>query len=499
MARPAKVRARFGAAMGEAAGDKKARQPRITLRELRGLLEVEFAPLECPRAAARCGELVSVADRSGYECLSGKAGALLARPDLLAGERKPTAPRIDQVVAIHHRTGQGDYVIVESLATPRLGRVEGVLAGPEYLVRTLLEGRRWAEARMRFRAVDIWPLPGDPTDALLAKMDLPFPPGIPKAPHCPVARPNPMAVATPPGSGVRHGAIRQREPEGPPMPPGELAGLFAKVAYPGKLRRYQSMALDAFEKARASGRRRAYLVLPPGAGKTLIGLEIARRLGNRCLVLGPNTAIQEQWVKQWRTYQPASVGAGDTTDLTAPITALTYQAICDLDSHNPLLEQQVAEWQAAVQREHPAAADANPHHRTEAARLRSHAPLLLARSAGHEQLLSILHPNGRNLIELIRAAGQFTIVLDECHHLLEMWGYLLRALALELGTNVFLVGLTATPPSEMGAREAVLYQELFAPAAFAVPTPPSLKEGHLPPYHDPPYLTAPLPHQIVDN
>src|SRR5260370_14319190 len=109
------------------------------------------------------------------------------------------------------------------------------------------------------------------------------------------------------------------------------------------------MALDAFEKARASGRRRAYLVLPPGAGKTLIGLEIARRLGNRCLVLGPNTAIQEQWVKQWRTYQPASVGAGDTTDLTAPIPPLTSQAISHLDSHNPLLKQQVADRQAARQ------------------------------------------------------------------------------------------------------------------------------------------------------
>src|SRR5260370_35662380 len=195
MARPANVRARFVAAMGDAADDKKARQPRITLRELRGLLEVEFAPLQIPPAEARPGDLVSVANRAGYDFLPGKDGALLARPDLLAGERKPTATRIDQVVAIHHRTGQGDYVIVESLATPRLGRGEGVLAGPEYLVRTLLEGRRGAEARVRFHAMDIWPLPGDPTDALLAKMVLPFPPGVAKAPTRPSAGTNPPAVA----------------------------------------------------------------------------------------------------------------------------------------------------------------------------------------------------------------------------------------------------------------------------------------------------------------
>ena len=281
------------------------------------------------------------------------------------------------------------------------------------------------------------------------------------------------------------------------MPPGELANVFAKVGFPGPFRRYQSMALDAFDKARAGGRRRAYLVLPPGAGKTLIGLEIARRLGNRCLVLGPNTAIQGQWIRQWRAYQPALIDAGDGTDLATPITALTYQAICDLDSHNPVLEQQVAEWQAAVEGEHPAAADSNPHHRAEAARLRAHARTLIAGSGDHEKLLSILHLNGQRLIERIKAAGQFTIVLDECHHLLEMWGYLLRALAHELGENVFLVGLTATPPSEMGAREASLYQELFGGADFEVPTPAVVKEGNLAPYQELAYITSPLAHEMA--
>ena len=113
----------------------------------------------------------------------------------------------------------------------------------------------------------------------------------------------------------------------------------------------------------------------------------------------------------------------------------------------------------------------------------------------HEKLLAILHPNGRLLVERIKAAGQFTIILDECHHLLEMWGYLLRALVHELGDNVFLVGLTATPPSEMDAREAVLYQELFGHADFEVPTPAVVKEGNLAPYQELAYLTTPLQHE----
>jgi superfamily II DNA or RNA helicase len=485
-----------------AEGDRKTKQARITLRELRGLLEIERPPIDVPTSEARPGDLVTIVNGSGREFLSGRAGELLARPDLLAANRKPSSTKADKVLAIHHRTTEGDYVIIEALATPRLGRVEGVDAGdgrdgPEYLVRTFLEGHRWAATRMRFHAGDVWPVPADATEALLAKMDLPFPPGVSKAATATEPGTELKAVASSPSTPAAPSATTAPEPEGPPMPPGELTDVFAKVAYPGPLRRYQTMALDAFEKARASGRRRAYLVLPPGAGKTLVGLEIARRLGNRCLVLGPNTAIQEQWVKQWRTYQPATIEAGDSSDLVAPITALTYQAICDLDSHNPLLEQQVAEWQAQVEGEHPAAADANPHHRAEAARLRSHARLLIAGWGDHEKLLSILHPNGRNLIERIKAAGQFTIVLDECHHLLEMWGYLLRALAHELGPNVFLVGLTATPPSEMGAREALLYQELFGRADFEVPTPAVVKEGNLAPYQELAYITTPLQHETA--
>src|SRR5260370_42647106 len=110
------------------------------------------------------------------------------------------------------------------------------------------------------------------------------------------------------------------------MPAGQLTTVFAQVAFAGKLRRYQSMALDAFDKARANGRRRAYLVLPPGAGKTLVGLEIARRLGNRCLVLGPNTAIQQQWVAQWRAGEPAPGHAGRRPGHGRPAPPPTSQA-----------------------------------------------------------------------------------------------------------------------------------------------------------------------------
>lgn len=473
-----------------------AAQAHITVRELRDLLVVQPPAIDIPPGEAKPGDLVAINDPVGTRFLSSDNGTLVGRADLNAAVRKPAPIKPDAVVAILHRAAESDFVIIESLATPRLGRIEKIEQagsnGTKYVVRTFLEGRRWADARMRFGADDLWPVPTEAAADLLTKMGLPLPPALAVSGH----------VASAGASAVASAVVPAPQPEPaipamPPMPPGELSAVFARVAFPGPLRRYQSMALDAFDKARASGRRRAYLVLPPGAGKTLIGLEIARRLGNRCLVLGPNTAIQEQWIRQWHEYQPALVNAGDNPDLSAPITALTYQAICDLDSHNPVLDQEVAEWQETVEGEHPAAADANPHHRAQAARLRSHARMLIADSGDHEKLLSILHPNGQRLIGRIKAAGQFTIVLDECHHLLQMWGYLLRALARELGDNVFLIGLTATPPSEMDAGEALLYQELFGRADFEVPTPAVVKEGHLAPYQELAYITSPLEHEMV--
>ena len=369
--------------------DDTAAHSHITLRELRDLLRVDPPAIDVRPDEARPGDLVTIKDLSGSRFLSLQKGVLVGRADLNADVRNPVPIKPESVVAIHHRAAEGDFVIIESLATPRLGRVEGIehegaQGGPVYVVRTFLDGRRWANARMRFGANDLWPVPAEAATGLLTKMGLPVPPAIRATGSVALAERQPPV----PPAGQPLAAI-------PPMAPGEFADTFARVAYPAPFRRYQSMALDAFDQARAAGRRRAYLVLPPGAGKTLIGLEIARRLGNRCLILGPNTAIQEQWVRQWTDYQPALVKAGDTPDLAAPITALTYQAICDLASHNPLLDQQVAEWQADVEGEHPAAADANPHHRAEVARVRAHARMLIAGSGDHEKLLSILHPNGQ--------------------------------------------------------------------------------------------------------
>src|SRR6266566_10100341 len=112
---------------------------------------------------------------------------------------------------------------------------------------------------------------------------------------------------------------------------GRAASVFGAVALAWRLWPHQQRALAAFELDRQQGDAATYLVVPPGGGKTLIGLEDARRLGRPTVVLCPNTAIQAQWMAQWQAaFGPDSVPATASRELPTPLTVLTYQALCML-------------------------------------------------------------------------------------------------------------------------------------------------------------------------
>ncbi len=84
------------------------------------------------------------------------------------------------------------------------------------------------------------------------------------------------------------------------------------------------------------------------------------------------------------------------------------------------------------------------------------------------------------------------MLLDECHHLASLWGYVVRAVLDELPDDVHVIGLTATPPVSLPAAEAELYDALLGPVDFTVPTPAVVRDGHLAPYQELAWLTEPL-------
>ena len=100
---------------------------------------------------------------------------------------------------------------------------------------------------------------------------------------------------------------------------------FDGLSLRGSLRPYQRLALDAFETDRTAGRRSTHLVAPPGSGKTVIGLEIVRRLDRPALVLAPTATISAQWADKLGLFtdQPAAFLAPQ-----GELHVLTYQSIC---------------------------------------------------------------------------------------------------------------------------------------------------------------------------
>src|SRR2546421_555542 len=66
-----------------------------------------------------------------------------------------------------------------------------------------------------------------------------------------------------------------------------------------------------------------------------------------------------------------------------------------------------------------------------------------------------LHANGRELIARLAGAGPLTLVLDECHHLLDVWGRLV-AEVLDRLPDAVVLGLTGTPPESLSPDEAAL-------------------------------------------
>jgi len=257
------------------------------------------------------------------------------------------------------------------------------------------------------------------------------------------------------------------------------------MSFAKPFRHYQELALDAFEDARRRDDQRIYLTMPPGSGKTVLGLEIARRTGNPTVVLAPTAAIQAQWIAEWASFLPAwpaESGLGGD----APVHALTYQSVCIV---GPEMADGAADDEAATEAAADAAHTDDPPDARERARRRQ----LIMRGGDPDAVLGLLHANGRALVDRLAAMGPITLVLDECHHLLQLWGHVLSAVIAAIDPGSLVVGLTATPPDVLTAAERTLHEVLFGGHAdFQVVTPAVVKDGYLAPYQELALFVQPL-------
>ncbi|MCK9247768.1 MAG: DEAD/DEAH box helicase family protein [Solirubrobacteraceae bacterium] len=286
---------------------------------------------------------------------------------------------------------------------------------------------------------------------------------------------------------------------------GQHADPFAGLALQGSWRPAQRAALDAFEADRAADRDTTYVVAPPGSGKTVLGLEIARRLGRPTLVLAPTTTIAGQWQTQ-----PARFGADDAilAERGGPLHLLTYQALCRTTDpggalRDAALRDLAAERATATgvtvdvalaEMARFAGAARTRLERDVAARVAARKREIARGEHPDADLRDLLAPEVRERIDALRAAGVGTVVLDECHHVASLWGYLVRTVvaALREPRPVHVVGLTATPPRDLSADEATLVDGLLGPIDVEVPVPAVVRDGHLAPFQELAFFVEPL-------
>ena len=240
------------------------------------------------------------------------------------------------------------------------------------------------------------------------------------------------------------------------------------MAFRREWRVYQSRLLKRLD--RYLDNKRLHLVAAPGSGKTVIGLEVIRRINQPTLVLAPTVTIRNQWVDRLvDLFLPQGNGrpAWVSTDLRKPalLTVATYQALHAVYSGEP--EEQ-------------------PQADTE----ESGAPKNHVEMHGDGEDTSPI-PQGRIPVPGFLAEANFrTLVLDEAHHLRSEWWKTLTSLADQLQTPT-IVALTATPPYDVSAFEWQRYEELCGPVDAEVSVPELVQAGDLCPHQDFVYFSAP--------
>ncbi len=227
-----------------------------------------------------------------------------------------------------------------------------------------------------------------------------------------------------------------------------LDPIFGRFDLAVRFHPYQQEAIQTLLDAYQAGERRLHLVAPPGAGKTLMGLELIRRLQQRAVVLSPTTTIQAQWVQKLN------------------------HLLVDLDSSS-----QQPDWE-----QRPDVIGSNP---AEASPILSLTYQRIAQGKDGQ-----LRERVFDLFAQLAAAGYRTLVLDECHHLLAFWAEAVKHFSQSLPDSC-VIGLTATPPIDRQDREIARMLELVGEVDYEIPAPAVVREGHLAPFQDLVYLVRP--------
>lgn len=221
---------------------------------------------------------------------------------------------------------------------------------------------------------------------------------------------------------------------------------FRGIRFKGTFRSYQQRILDNAKRYLEDGK--INIVAAPGSGKTVLGLELIRRLEEPCLILSPTTAIREQWGQRFKTLFLEKEDRFEelfSTDLHQPklINSITYQA------------------------------------------------LYMAMERVSETQEDEIDCSDIDLFKTLRKSGIKTICLDEAHHLKKEWQKALEKFLKRLDGGMARICLTATPPYDAERTEWTRYYDICGEIDEEIFVPELVAHGDLCPHQDYVYFNYP--------
>lgn len=228
---------------------------------------------------------------------------------------------------------------------------------------------------------------------------------------------------------------------------------FDKVSFKGTFRNYQQRVLDNSDKYLLNGK--INIVAAPGSGKTILGLELIKKLNAPTIILSPTTTIKYQWGDRFndsfldKDENVDDYFSYDLHDITL-INSITYQALHSIMNKLPLEEDDV-----------------------------------------------VIDYSDLDIFELVRKYKVKTICLDEAHHLQNEWQKSLEKFIEQLGDDVKIIALTATPPYDAGQAEWSRYEKVCGPIDEEIFVPELVKEGTLCPHQDYVYFNFPTKEETI--
>jgi superfamily II DNA or RNA helicase len=265
------------------------------------------------------------------------------------------------------------------------------------------------------------------------------------------------------------------------------------------LRRYQKEILELIKLKLSRGEQQLHVVAPPGAGKTIIGLQLVSELKYPALIVSPTTTIQAQWA------QKLDLFLGENTEFESidiigthehkplkPITLLTYQVLSTPGGEQEYLEklahkawiQELISGKASFgQAEVRILELMQNNRRAYNKELSRHISRIRRKLTEVIDLREILHPNALELLQALRRQRFKVVIFDECHHLTDYWAAVMTHVIKQLDDPI-VIGLTGTPPEGKSSKQENRYLSLVGDIDYQVPTPALVKEAGLAPFQD---------------